>query len=1263
MSALASGALCVVLATLFVFGGFGSVATPARAVQSSPSLGPGPGASAGPSLPLAQSGLQAPVGGGLGSSGTPRVGETFSASAGALGVPPHPGPPSPSAPPAYAGHYYTGTVYSGTNSTATNLSVTIQVPPDVPEGGGADFYYVLLSVWDSAGSYDQLGFANSFGTWGIAYSTSSYCAGSYSYSPLAFVLQQGDAYLFRMVIAEGFVHFSVSGVGSTFPLWRYSTYTGGDHFLISPYFACKGLAYYDYTDYEEVYETAGKRVPYDFAFSNNTADLAPVTAWTAWSTKSEGVALSGSSATIENEAYFLAFANGTDRVTVPSSSRPQTLPWNVSVSDLAPDSPVDLSLYSVPSGWSVALGSTSGSPPFTAGLNITVPASAPAGTYYVGLNATDTSASGFYSRAALVIQVGTPYLVSFSESGLPEGTPWSVALGNPWVVGSSDGPSLALSAPNGTHPYAVADVPGYHQTTLAYEGNVTIAGSSLTEPTMEFLEVEYSITFTETGLPIGVSWGAMVGNSSRTLETNGSEDTVRFSLPNGTYSYSISPTPDWTEQNLTASGVVVVNGTPVVEPLLIYRYSYPVGFSESGLPRGLVWAVSLSGLSQNTTTVPGTNSLAFDVPNGTYQYSIANLSGWTQTVLPSNGTIVVNGSPQNEPNLDYVETYLVTFSESGLPGSARFEVDLSGEIESLVVGTGSQELSYAETNGSYPFSIVSPSGWGASPAGGTLVVEGSATSEAILFGAPGWVNFQPSGLPCGTVWSVSMDGLVAAASCGNVLVAAPAGTYPFSVAAPGYAGDPGHGQLTVTAGTTIPVPIQFEPTVFSVAFYSEGLPNGTVWSVTMNGTTHTSNSTLVEIVFGDLSNGSYPFQVGTAVDYRASPTAGTVEVVGNFASYVVTFTHISPPPTDYTVTFTETGLPNGTAWSVGMDGLLQTSTTDADPFSVPNGTFVYGIAWVTGFAPAPGAGSLTVDGANQTVAVTFRPIATVTFVEEGLPATQLFGPGWTLELNGTVVHSHVADVVESLGPGPHPFLVTGPTGYSVTNISGAGVSAGELTVLGNTTVTVAFARGATYTLAITRTGLAIHQTWCVTLQGWGQCSGLATIRFLNLTPGTYPFAIDSPLAHRLVSEHAAPGVLVGCGTLLCVRVVHASTVALRFTYPYPVTFTEEGLPSGGMWSVTVAGATLSNSTGSPIVFPLTNGTHAYRVGSYSGYTVSRSSVYAIVRGGPASLILSFHARTASPRSGDLLPLALPGGPSAALGPLLVGFTGFPRRRH
>lgn len=79
---------------------------------------------------------------------------------------------------------------------------------------------------------------------------------------------------------------------------------------------------------------------------------------------------------------------------------------------------------------------------------------------------------------------------------------------------------------------------------------------------------------------------------------------------------------------------------------------------------------------------------------------------------------------------------------------------------------------------------------------------------------------------------------------------------------------------------------------------------------------------------------------------------------------------------------------------------------------------------------------------------------------------------------------------------------------------------------------------------------------------------------------------------------------------------------------YTVTFSENGLPTGATWSVTLGASTLS-STGS-IVFSEKNGTYPFKVGTVSGYAPSPTSGNVSVNGGPQSETVTYTNTSSRP---------------------------------
>jgi hypothetical protein len=82
------------------------------------------------------------------------------------------------------------------------------------------------------------------------------------------------------------------------------------------------------------------------------------------------------------------------------------------------------------------------------------------------------------------------------------------------------------------------------------------------------------------------------------------------------------------------------------------------------------------------------------------------------------------------------------------------------------------------------------------------------------------------------------------------------------------------------------------PIVRHITFTEIGLPSGTSWNVTFNGTTSSNSSTT--ITFTVTKNGSYPYTVGNVPGYTASPSAGSVTVNGTDVNQQITFISTIP---------------------------------------------------------------------------------------------------------------------------------------------------------------------------------------------------------------------------------------------------------------------------------------------------------------------------------------------------------------------------------
>ena len=324
-------------------------------------------------------------------------------------------------------------------------------------------------------------------------------------------------------------------------------------------------------------------------------------------------------------------------------------------------------------------------------------------------------------------------------------------------------------------------------------------------------------------------------------------------------------------------------------------------------------------------------------------------------------------------------------------------------------------------------------------------------------------------------------------------------------------------------------------------------------------------------------------------------------------------------PSRYSATFKEAGLPFGTSWSVTLNGATLSSTTSTITFNEANGTYAYSIADVAGWhqATLPYAGSVVVNGASvsePTLVFTGVTYA-VTFTETGL----LSGTSWSVTLNGTTSSATTNTVAFTEANGTYPFTVGSVAGYRSSPSSGSVTEDGAAV-----SESIAFTAipPATYPVTFAETGLPSGTSWSVTLNGATSGSTTSRITFSE-TNGTYPYSI-APIA--------------GYSTTYSGQVtVNGASVSEAVTFTqvtYTVTFTENGLPSGASWSVTLSGATHSSTT-TTVSFTEANGTYAFTVGAVAGYTVNPSTGSLTVRGGSASQAVAFSSTGNESPSGFL----------------------------
>ncbi|MGC8609126.1 MAG: hypothetical protein ACP5UV_04555, partial [Thermoplasmata archaeon] len=287
--------------------------------------------------------------------------------------------------------------------------------------------------------------------------------------------------------------------------------------------------------------------------------------------------------------------------------------------------------------------------------------------------------------------------------------------------------------------------------------------------------------------------------------------------------------------------------------------------------------------------------------------------------------------------------------------------------------------------------------------------------------------------------------------------------------------------------------------LYSVDFIELGLPTGTVWTISVNGTTNSTSSSSYTIL---LSPGTYTY---TATSPGYKEIAGSFTVVSS--SITIDLAFKAQPK--YEVLFTESGLPAGTTWQVTLNGMTKTSSSDNISFYMYNGTFLYSIGRVSGYFAKPSSGSVTVDGTKQVISVAWYTVNyTVSFLATGLAT----GTSWGIVVNGIAYSSSSNNIAVNLPNGTYTYSVTTIPGYTPAYYTGTFTVDGAAL-----SVPVGF-KANLYTIEFIESGLPAGTQWSVTLGGKTISSNNTVIIFTNLSNGLYKYTISDPTGYIYTSS-------------------------------------------------------------------------------------------------------------------------------------------------
>jgi hypothetical protein len=241
------------------------------------------------------------------------------------------------------------------------------------------------------------------------------------------------------------------------------------------------------------------------------------------------------------------------------------------------------------------------------------------------------------------------YTVTFMETGLPAGSPWSVSFNGHRLTSTTAPP--AFTVPNGTYAYLVAGPSGYRVSGISPVGNITVNGANVPETVPFVHKATYSIKFSESRLIPGTSWCVTVG---WTICSTRGTITVANLTP-GTYPYALKPVAGYSERVIVGGHAVPTSGqiplkNRVAIAVKFVPILYDVTFTETGLASGKTWHLKVTCTSGKTdvsgcygmktrgsdkATSTGGN-ITVMLRNGTYAWQVTPIKGYE---LVYNGTV------------------------------------------------------------------------------------------------------------------------------------------------------------------------------------------------------------------------------------------------------------------------------------------------------------------------------------------------------------------------------------------------------------------------------------------------------------------------------------------------------------------------------------------------------------------------------------------------------------------------------------------------
>jgi len=212
----------------------------------------------------------------------------------------------------------------------------------------------------------------------------------------------------------------------------------------------------------------------------------------------------------------------------------------------------------------------------------------------------------------------------------------------------------------------------------------------------------YQVIFHKDGLPQGMNWTISFGNQVRS-----SRGDIMFYAMSGQHLFRVQPINGYRASEYNV--FVNVTNSSINEYINWTRGYYSVYFNAENIKNGTGWSVTVNGLTESSNT----SQIYFALQNGSYDYSVGNVSNYTDEY--SFGTFDVQGEPVFI-DVNFIPLMNITFFMSGLNNGQLWSVTINGET----YYSTTPFLYVNIDNGSYHYYVQVPQNYYATPSQGTV---------------------------------------------------------------------------------------------------------------------------------------------------------------------------------------------------------------------------------------------------------------------------------------------------------------------------------------------------------------------------------------------------------------------------------------------------------------------------------------------------------------------------------------------------------------